>query len=271
MNKHKPTGSDRLRWIRWRGLLIGHRPGILSDLWVIEGILFAGEYNPVRLRTDDIVLDVGANIGVFSLLASRKAKTVISIEPEPENYSILVQNVRRNRRNNVRTIEIAASAAEGLLKISGTGGLAQVSQLGRDVRAATLDRILSESRLPNPSIMKVDVEGYELEVFEGFTGFRELREIIVEVHSEKIRSAIMRILEKEGFNVRDVSRTGYLCIGLNILAHPISFFSIELENRFRTTLLALRHLAGWGPNPVGLMNPGSGTSILYATRDIKNR
>jgi tRNA G37 N-methylase Trm5 len=74
-------------------------PAETEAFWPYYGILFVGEYDPLlkSLRRGDIVLDAGANIGIFTLLASRIAELVIAVEPDPENFSYLKYNIELNR------------------------------------------------------------------------------------------------------------------------------------------------------------------------------
>jgi predicted RNA methylase len=63
------------------------RQNVVDDYWVFEGLLFADEYYPLRLKRSDIVLDVGANIGIFTCKAALEVNRVYSIEPEPNNLT----------------------------------------------------------------------------------------------------------------------------------------------------------------------------------------
>jgi tRNA G37 N-methylase Trm5 len=77
--------------------------------WPYYGICFVGEYDPIltHISSSDIVVDAGANIGIFTLLAAKKARTVIAIEPDPENFEYLKENVRLNKAGNVVLINKA--------------------------------------------------------------------------------------------------------------------------------------------------------------------
>ncbi|MCS7121544.1 MAG: FkbM family methyltransferase [Archaeoglobaceae archaeon] len=54
-----------------------------------------------------VVVDAGAHVGLFTIYASRKAKKVIAIEPNPKNYSLLELNIKRNNLKNVKAIKKA--------------------------------------------------------------------------------------------------------------------------------------------------------------------
>src|SRR5579885_1432959 len=79
--------------------------------WPYYGICFVGEYDYLldNITKGDIVLDAGANVGIFSILASRKAHKVIAIEPDPENYGYLLKNIEANHAENIIPVNIALS------------------------------------------------------------------------------------------------------------------------------------------------------------------
>ncbi|MFP3131163.1 MAG: FkbM family methyltransferase, partial [Nitrososphaeria archaeon] len=80
-----------------------------SDFAAFYQVVIENIYSPLlsNIKEGDIVIDAGANIGLFSILASFKVKDeggVIAIEPEPNNLKILMQNVKLNRLDNVIVI-----------------------------------------------------------------------------------------------------------------------------------------------------------------------
>jgi FkbM family methyltransferase len=128
------------------------------------------------LRAGASFLDVGANIGYFSLLASEivgPAGHVLAVEPEPRNVELLRANMWRNRARNVRVLAVAAQAETGYagLRLSAVNrGDHQVvdasSHTGSLVPAARLDELLAGIPV---DVVKVDVQGVDHEVVEGLT------------------------------------------------------------------------------------------------------
>jgi tRNA G37 N-methylase Trm5 len=106
------------------------RKDVIADYWVFEGIFFADEYYPVHLKEDDVVLDVGANIGAFTIRVARKVKRVIAIESEPQNFRLLLENIKINNIQNVLPINLAVSDKEEDVYFDITGGSARVSLVG---------------------------------------------------------------------------------------------------------------------------------------------
>jgi len=150
------------------------------------------------LRAGDVFLDVGANIGVVSMLVAGAAGpgvVVHALEPEPNNVRALRRNIAENDMVEIVAHELAlgASTESGTLHVAGESGTGSHSLLVRDDRAgssripvevvrgdafvATLDR--------TPAVVKIDVEGAELDVVQGFGETFEaadLRDVFVEIH-----------------------------------------------------------------------------------------
>lgn len=138
---------------------------------------FLGAHIP--FEAGDVFLDVGANIGWHSLLLARKYPDllVFTFEPEPENIELLRHNIRINGLTNVEVIPKAASFEEGEQefylyadKNAGRHSLLPINE-GKviTVPLTTLDHFIRERELSPQKIklLKVDVEGYELNVLRG--------------------------------------------------------------------------------------------------------
>jgi FkbM family methyltransferase len=120
-----------------------------------------------------VFLDVGANIGAYTLIASEvPAATVVSLEPIPAAFEKLRENVRLNRRDRVVLLQVAAGRERGALRMTcnGASTFNQVIESGDDgtttVAADTLDAICARLAL-NPAVIKIDVEGHEPAVLDG--------------------------------------------------------------------------------------------------------
>lgn len=145
-------------------------------------------------------VDVGANVGYFSLLASlRMGRTgsVVSIEAFPTIHEKLLCNLYLNRVENVRTIQAAASDRSSVLELFHAGPLNEggtTSIPGRfnvppvRVRAEPLATLLTEREVATLRVMKVDVEGAEWAVLSGLLPAMKYlpddAEFVVEVNPE---------------------------------------------------------------------------------------
>jgi len=169
-----------------------------------------------RLRAEDVFVDVGANIGYFSLLASKCVGAlgrVVAVEALPQTARILEENLLLNRTQNVRIANAAAWDQDGEVElftsVAGPVGTTTVSPewasqwaLGDrfKVPAKPLYEILSIEEIRRARLIKIDVEGAEWQVVSGMEKiFNELRpdvEIILEVAP--------KILESNGNSCADL-------------------------------------------------------------------
>ncbi|MBS4729553.1 FkbM family methyltransferase [Mycobacterium sp. SM1] len=132
-----------------------------------------------RLRPGDTFIDVGANIGCVSALASRlvgPGGTVVAIEPSPAMIAALQETLTSNDLANVRVVARAVSDREQALPLftgprNNTGLTATVSHGRRpqrgQVRAAPLGALVSREELATARLIKIDVEGAEDRVLAG--------------------------------------------------------------------------------------------------------
>jgi FkbM family methyltransferase len=209
--RHAPWKKGRGRAFRYlhdnvlskhRSLLARTKFGDLMEVQtpdVIGSVIYTtGVWEPLitqylytHLRQGDIFIDVGANIGYYTLLAARLVGprgSVYSIEASPTIYRKLAQNVARNRLQNTTLVDAAAAGEKGTLSIfqaneenlghaTTVESLAQKERMKLEgtVRADTLQNLVGADLL-KARIIKVDVEGAELPVLEPlFSSLRDFR------------------------------------------------------------------------------------------------
>jgi FkbM family methyltransferase len=137
-------------------------------------------YMSRRLRPGDTFLDIGANIGYQSAVASKlvgPSGTVIAFEPAPSTIAALEKTIATNELTNVRLVAAAVSDQEGELPLFvgpsfGTGLTSTVAhnkilKEERRVRAAPLGSLVSPDDLRKARLIKIDVEGAEDKVLAG--------------------------------------------------------------------------------------------------------
>jgi len=149
------------------------------------------------LRPDEVFVDVGANIGSYTVLASAVcgAKT-IAIEPDPDTMVALRKNVIVNGiKDRVTLVEAAVGSEEGTVAFTvGRDTTNKVADPGdrntRVVNVQTLDDILANV---SPALIKMDVEGYEAKVFAGACQSLEsasLQAILIETVDAEVEKAL---------------------------------------------------------------------------------
>lgn len=140
------------------------------------------------LRAGELFVDVGANIGAFTVMAAGVAGArVLAFEASPDTFEMLARNIRLNGFDDrVKAVHAAAGRSEGTTQFSiglgtenyVTNGAAAGNSV--TVKMTTLDKELAGNP---PDLLKVDVEGFETEVFAGATSTLrnpKLKAIIVE-------------------------------------------------------------------------------------------
>lgn len=158
-------------------------------------IIYSGFYESKSLTltlellnsTDNpVFVDIGANMGLYSLPISKvKGSTVYAIEPTAKNFWKLQQNfnLNNNLTNNIHLINIALSNKTEFSYISnpvdGNDGTFRVetnpSKKSYLTNLTTFDNIIQFYNINNIDVLKIDVEGYEGKVFDGFKMLNQLK------------------------------------------------------------------------------------------------
>ncbi|WP_315924294.1 FkbM family methyltransferase [Mesorhizobium sp. SP-1A] len=157
------------------GFKVALRQGTADESVVDESfdqdIFFSGvpEY---LSREDDVVIDVGAHIGTFSLLAARRSPrgTVHAIEASRESYNYLTVNAALNGLGNLKPHLLALSNSQGTVTLhhdSGNWGhsiMKRLSAKGEQVKADTLGHFMEENGIERCSFVKFNCEGAEFPI-----------------------------------------------------------------------------------------------------------
>lgn len=155
-----------------------------------------------------VVVDVGANIGDFTLAIRNLAGRIVAVEPEEENFSALSVNLRINNINNVVPIRLAAHDREEEVFLQGESSNMYVSQgkKGQSVRGMPLDLIIRRLGIGSIDLLKIDVQGHERSVFSGMRDLLEgklVKFLIAEVHLKRGISVddIVSLMETHGYRL----------------------------------------------------------------------
>jgi FkbM family methyltransferase len=169
----------------------------------------------------NVVIDLGANIGLYTLAIKNKNPlcTVIAVEPNPLAYELLSKNIISNNLKKVQTMNCAVAKKKGHLKIktlsesSAYGGkyLGSIKKECRtwinedrvkeiSVESVTLPNIFKKCKIKKADILKMDIEGMELEVLlGGVSVLDKINKIVIEWHDINIKKQIIDLLNKKGF------------------------------------------------------------------------
>ncbi|HXW03950.1 MAG TPA: FkbM family methyltransferase [Vicinamibacterales bacterium] len=176
----------------------------LSDS-IAREVCFTGRYEPQEtqlavhlLEPGMQVIDAGANWGYFSLVAAHlvgPTGRVLALEPHPALHAALSANVRRNGLTQVSCLRLGAADVEGaagfcaFAQHGGNSGLSRLASSGERVDfqspVQTIDAVADRAALDAVHLVKIDVEGAELQVLRGMAdglGRRRYRVVLLECH-----------------------------------------------------------------------------------------
>jgi len=193
-----PTDNDGIG----RALYV-HQGRELDHKWILEQVLHAG----------DCILDLGANIGYYALLEAHILKNnckILAIEPDPRNVSVLKENVRNARLEDVVTFEECAMSnytGKACFELSSRTNLSKISESG----AAGLSSFRTEVKVydfaeysvaqQKINLVRMDIEGGEVNIFSSIVNAKEGRSpvtlpqrIIFETHDYETKANLMHSL-----------------------------------------------------------------------------
>jgi FkbM family methyltransferase len=175
------------------------------------------------IRPEGIVYDIGAAAGIYTLLSATRATAghVYSFEPFVRNLEILRRHIKLNGLTNCTIIEAAVDSSSGSAQFA-TGPTPEMGSLSPsgDVRVKTvaLDDLRDAGTLPAPDLIKMDIEGNELEALHGATRMLQtFRPILyLATHSSQLQRECGEFLQNLGYSVALVPGSNRL----ELLARP---------------------------------------------------
>jgi FkbM family methyltransferase len=161
--------------VLWSGTRISHPPGrgglleAVIELW-LERVYTSGFYRPAD---GDVIIDAGANVGIFSIQIARQNSRcrVIALEPFAENFKYLERNIAEADLGNVVCRELALGAAfgQGHMQAVGSRSLDHILQMEPSVEAGIsvvpLAGLFDLAEAQEIHFLKMDIEGSEHGVF----------------------------------------------------------------------------------------------------------
>lgn len=174
-----------------------------------------GRYEPAiqavlesTLRAGDVAFDIGANLGYFTLVMAKQVGPrgrVVSFEPDPEMFSALTRNVGRNVGDSDGIIAVPAAlgaeAGAGRFARGSRSTRGKVVSAGGDLEVDLMKVDDAADRFGVPRLLKIDVEGAELDVLRGAPTVLKSEKplVLVELHSEELERCCTQLLEEFGY------------------------------------------------------------------------
>lgn len=182
-----------------------------KSFYLIDAICFRKSYTKLhKIRSKDIVIDVGSHVGTFALCFLRKMGKglVVAVEPHPFNYRLLTTNLAINKISNVVPMNVALTNTEGNKKLyigdSESHSIKMpISDKYLEVQATTLDHLADQLKLKKVDLIKINAEASELDILQG--GDKTLRKTdalaISCSHTPEQPYELSAYLKNKGFNV----------------------------------------------------------------------
>ena len=198
------------------------------------------------LTSEDIFIDIGANIGYYSLICSKACKIVHSFEPIKENYDILKDNIKLNNIENI-IINNTAISNENKILMNFTYGTSKICQDGNiNVCGINLDNYIKEKNISKIKLIKIDVEGYEISVLETMKIILQ-NNIVDYIMCEVVSTTYNKIIEifkNYGYNKIYDLDTGFIFNKYSLnesmmlnLETILNTYELKINNNFNTNLL----------------------------------
>lgn len=164
------------------------------------------------VRPGDVVYDIGANAGFFTLLTSLLAGTsgrVYAFEPLPGNLQYLSEHIRLNGCSNCTVLEAAVSDKDGYAQFESSESRSEgrlSAGGGQRVRTLSIDSLVKQGLAAPPTVMKIDIEGGEYACLQGaaetIERFRPV--IFLATHGPQAHGDCAALLEKWNYALKPI-------------------------------------------------------------------
>ena len=188
--------KPRITLVEGKGFKAYTRDGT-SDKFIFREIILGNEYRHLNIEKGTVLLDVGMNIGLFTMKAARLGAKVYGFEPDPENFQLAKANLRLNgclsmegypEDGNLALYEKAVTGTDepvrsfsiNLKKNKAAHSL--VAKRGRDSINVQCESFTSVLARVQPDIIKMDIEGGEYECIKSVTDYGNVQEFVLEFH-----------------------------------------------------------------------------------------
>lgn len=167
--------------------------------------VLAGEYalpDWVKIEGEPTILDIGANVGAFTLWAAQQWPTyqwILCYEPHPDNEMILRHNVAHLRRVLIHPVAVSPDDRGGRL-YEGRNNCGEASLFRGDEQTEHYVVVpnVQPDCLVEADIVKIDTEGSELDILDGYEHLDHVSAVMLEWHSPSLRWACGALLVRAG-------------------------------------------------------------------------
>ena len=182
----------------------------LTNVWLFEEYKKEG----FEIKQNDVIIDIGAHIGLFSLYVSQFCTNgkIFSFEPVKENFELLCSNLEKNNLERVNSFNSAVSKSNTFVKMfinNDEAGHSIFSKTSTEIKlkSITLQKIFDDNYIKNCNLLKLDCEGAEYEIIETLPNeyFNKIEKIVMEYHlsnsNPELISQLKEKLISQGFEI----------------------------------------------------------------------
>ena len=173
-----------------------------ANVWVLKEYEIEG----FEIVEDDVIIDIGAHVGLFALFASlnlHKGK-IISIEPHPKNFNLLKENISNNKFHNIEVINKAVTNRSKSLELFVNPFDDSAHSIHGDgnntiqIKGIALTEVMQENGISKCDMLKMDCEGAEFEILESLSDEELLKidKICLEYHIKEHDVSLLHQLKK---------------------------------------------------------------------------
>tara|TARA_B100001029_G_scaffold131341_1_gene110232 strand:+ start:347 stop:1093 length:747 start_codon:yes stop_codon:yes gene_type:complete len=194
--------------------------GKVADKTVLKEVWLKNIYDQFGVKVDDgdLVVDIGAHVGIFSTYAAQKNKSgkIFSFEPFKDNFNRLKFHKELNKISNINIYNLAISGENGkkffYINSKNSGGNSFIKDIYRNkeiiVETIKLTDFCKKEKIRKIDFLKMDCEGAEFEIFEKDESFLKIvKKIIMECHPIDGKNIIFIInkLKKYNFKIHKIT------------------------------------------------------------------
>lgn len=222
----KKTKYCYIMSVDYEGCKLLIRPFIFSEIVMVSGLweIYVKSILDKEVKNNDIIVDVGANIGVYAIPLAKRVNKVIAFEPHPKTSEMLEKSIELNHLHNIALVKkiIGDSKKKVLYGISAVpmeSGITTTSNKGLDstieLESIDLDTaLIMENKI---DWLLIDVEGFEINVLNGARSIlrKHSPKIIMEVFHHNV-DTVNEVLRNEGYLISPLFDIYYYAVKNNL-------------------------------------------------------